>query len=92
MIRRLKLGLETNFLKDVRYDEPQEAKGGATVFTGTAKGKKSGVDVVFATGIFASGDEAIATTFIADSKIEDYYKETIRGICQTIRRAEDFPQ
>jgi uncharacterized protein (TIGR03000 family) len=28
--------------------------------------------------------------FVVDSKIEDYYKETVRGICQTIRRAEDM--
>jgi hypothetical protein len=83
-IQRIKTGLSTNDLNDIKYDEPKE---GATVITGTGKGKKSGVDVVFATGIFESGDQLVAVTFLADLKIEDYYKETIRGICQTIRRA-----
>jgi hypothetical protein len=89
--RRLKHGLELNFLNDINYDEPNDAKG-AILITGTGKGKKSGVDVVFVTGVFVSGDDAVAITFIADSKIEDYYKETVRGICQAIRRADDFPQ
>ena len=86
-IQRIKSGLATNDLNDIKYDEPKEAKGGATVITGTGKGKKSGVDVVFANGIFEAGYELVAATFLADLKIEDYYKETIRGICQTIRRA-----
>jgi hypothetical protein len=86
-IQRIKAGLATNDLNDIKYDEPKEMEEGATVITGTGKGKKSGVDVVFATGVFAAGDEIVAATFLADLKIEDYYKETIRGICQTIRRA-----
>jgi hypothetical protein len=36
-----------NYLMDVKYDDPSETKGGAVVITGTGKGKKSGVDVVF---------------------------------------------
>ena len=32
----------------------------------------------------------VAAAFVVDSKIEDHYKETVRGICQTIRRANDF--
>jgi hypothetical protein len=91
-IRRLKYGLATNYLNDIKYDEPKETKGGATVITGTGKGKKSGVDLVFATGVFEVGDQVVAATFLADSKIEDYYKETMRGICQTIRPANDLTQ
>ena len=30
------------------------------------------------------------TAFVVDSKIEEHYKETIRGICQSIRRTKDF--
>jgi hypothetical protein len=85
-------GLKTNYLDDIKYDEPKETKGGATLITGTGKGKTSGVDVVFATGVFEVDDQIVAAMFIADSKIEDYYKETARGICQTIRPANDLAQ
>jgi hypothetical protein len=89
-IKKVKAGLE-NYLQDVKYDEPTETKGGAVVITGTGKGKKAGVDVVFATGFFDAGKgQLIGAAFVVDSKVEDYYKETIRGICQTIRRAKDF--
>ena len=61
------------------------------VITGTGKGKKAGVDVVFAAGFFDAGKgQLVGAAFVVDSKIEDHYKETIRGICQTIRRAKDF--
>ena len=53
-IKKVKAGLE-NYLKDVKYDEPSETKGGAVVITGTGKGKKAGVDVVFAAGLFDAG-------------------------------------
>jgi hypothetical protein len=89
-IKKVKEGLE-NHLTDVKYDEPSETKGGAVVITGTGKGKKAGVDVVFAAGLFDAGSgQLVGAAFVVDSKIEDHYKETVRGICQTIRRAEDF--
>jgi hypothetical protein len=89
-IEKVKKGLE-KYLKDVKYDDPSETKGGAVVVTGTGQGKKAGVDVVFATGLFDAGKgDLVGLAFVVDSKIEDQYKETIRGICQTIRRAEDF--
>ncbi len=89
-IKKLKEGIE-NYLKDVKYDEPSEKKGGAVVITGTGTGKKAGVGVVFATGLFDAGNgQLVSATFVVDSKIEDYYKETVRGICQTIRRSQDF--
>ena len=89
-IKKVADGLE-NYLKDIKFDEPSETKGGATVTTGTGKAKKSGVDVVFATGIFDAGKgQFVGAAFVVDSKIEDYYKETVGGICQSIRRTEDF--
>jgi len=89
-IEKAKKGLE-NYLKDIKYDEPSETKGGAIVITGSGKGKKAGTDVVFAAGLFDAGKgQLIGAAFVVDAKIEDHYKETIRGICQTIRRAEDF--
>jgi hypothetical protein len=89
-IKKVKEGLE-KYLKDVKYDEPSETKGGAVVITGTGTGKKAGVDVVFAAGVFDAGKgQLVGAAFVVDAKIEDYYKETVRGICQTIRRAKDF--
>ena len=89
-IKKVKAGLE-NRLADVKYDEPSETKGGATVITGTGKGKKAGVDVVFAVGLFDAGKgQLVGAAFVVDSKIEDYYKETIRGICETLRVEKDF--
>jgi hypothetical protein len=89
-VKKVKDGLD-NYLKDVKYDEPTETKGGGMVVTGTGKGKKAGVDVVFAAALFDAGKgQLVGAAFVVDSKIEDHYKETIRGICETIRRAEDF--
>jgi hypothetical protein len=89
-IKKVKEGLE-NYLTDVKYDDPSETKGGAVVTTGTGKGKKSGVDVVFAVGLFDAGNgQLVGAAFVVDSKTEDHYKATVRGICETIRRAEDF--
>jgi hypothetical protein len=88
--KKVKDGLE-NYLKDVKYDEPSETKGGALVVTGTGKGKKAGVDVVFAVGLFDAGKgHLVGAAFVVDSRMDDYYKDTCRGICETIRRADDF--
>jgi hypothetical protein len=89
-IAKVKQGL-LRYLQDVKYDDQTETKRGATVVTGTAKGKKAGVDVVFAVGVMDAGaGQIVGAAFIVDSKIEDYYKETIRQICQTIRVGDDF--
>lgn len=89
-ITQIKTGLE-RYLQDIKFDEPTELKSGALMITGTGKGKKAGVDVVFAAGIFDAGNGQLAgAAFIVDAKIEDHYKETVRGICQSVRRAEDF--
>ena len=89
-INRVKQGL-LQYLQDIKYDDLSETKRGALVVTGTAKGKKAGVDVVFAAGVLDAGaGQIVGAAFVVDSRIEDYYKETIRQICQTIRVGDDF--
>jgi hypothetical protein len=89
-VKKVKEGLD-KYLKDIKYDEPTETKGGGVVVTGTGTGKKAGVDVVFAAGLFDAGKgQLVGMAFVVDSKIEDHYKDTIRGICETIRRTDDF--
>jgi hypothetical protein len=89
-LKKVKAGIENN-LKDVKFDEQSETKGGALIVTGTGVGKKAGIPVVFAAGVFeASKSQLVGAAFVVDAKMDDHYKETVRGICQTIRRAEDF--
>jgi hypothetical protein len=89
-IKKVKEGLD-NYLTDVKYDDPSETKGGATVVSGTGKGKKAGVDVVFVAGLFDAGNgQLVGAAFVVDSRLDDYYKEAVRGICETIRRSADF--
>ncbi|WZP00774.1 hypothetical protein EP7_002425 [Isosphaeraceae bacterium EP7] len=89
-VKRVQKGLP-NYLKDIEYDELTVTKRGTAVLTGTAKGKKTGVDVVFAAGVFDAGaGQLVAAAFVVDSRIEDYYKETIRQISQTIRVGDDL--
>jgi hypothetical protein len=89
-INKIKQGIETH-LSGVTYDEPIESKNGALVVTGSGKGKKAGVDVVFAAGVFDAGKgQLVGAAFVVDSKIEDHYKDTIGSICETIRRTDDL--
>ena len=50
-IAKVKQGLE-QYLQDIKYDNLTTTKRGALLVTGTGKGKKSGVAVVFAAGVF----------------------------------------
>jgi len=89
-IAKVKQGLE-KYLQDIKYDNLTKTKRGALVLTGTGKGKKSGVAVVFAAGVFDTGAGQLAgAAFVVDSRIEEHYKETVRQICQTIRVADQF--
>jgi hypothetical protein len=89
-VKKMKAGLE-NHIKEIKFDEQAETKGGALVVTGTGKGKKAGIPVVFAAAIFeADKGQFVGAAFVTDSKIEEHYKETVSGICQTLRRAKDF--
>jgi hypothetical protein len=89
-IKKLKEGIEKH-MQGVKYDDQTETKRGTLLITGTGKGKKKGVDVVFAAGVFdATKGHLGAAVFVVDAKIEDHYKETFRGICETLRRGEDF--
>ena len=91
-ITKAKQGLEKS-LQDIKYDEPTETERGALVVTGTGKGKKAGVEVVFAVGVFESGPGQLAgAAFIVDKDVEDHYKETVRYICQTIRGEKDLAE
>ena len=82
------------YLQDIKYDDKlTETKRGALVMTGTAKGKKTGVDVVFAVGVMDAGaGEIVGAAFVVDANIEDHYKETVRHICQTIRVGDDLAE
>ena len=89
-VEKVKAGLLT-YLTGIKYDDPSETKGGATVVTGTGMAKKAGRDVVFAVGVFeADKGEFVGAAFVVDSRVDDHYKETIRGICETIRVGEDL--
>ena len=91
-IKKVEEGLE-KYLTDVKLDEPSETKGGAMVVTGTGKGKKAGVDVVFAGGLVDAGEgQLVGAAFVVDSKIEEHYKDTVKGICETIRVQKDFTE
>ena len=91
-ITKLKEGLE-KYLTDVMYDEPVETKNGGVVITGTGKGKKAGVEIVFAAGLFDAGKgRLVGAAFVVDSKMEDHYKDTVRGICETLRFEKDFTE
>jgi uncharacterized protein YcfJ len=91
-LAKVKEGLE-RYLQDIKYDEPRETKRGALLVTGTGTGKKAGVPVVFAAGVFDTGAGQFAgAAFVVDAGIEDHYKETVRQICQTIRVADQFEE
>jgi hypothetical protein len=89
-IDKVKAGLE-KYLKDIEYDDLTKTERGALVVTGTGKGKKSGVNVVFAAAVGDSGaGQLVGVAFVVDKDLEDRYKETVRGICQTLRSAKEF--
>jgi hypothetical protein len=89
-IAKVKQGLE-QYLQDITYDDPTETKRGALATTGTGKGKKAGVPVVFAAAVFETAPRQVAgVAFVVDARIEDHYKETVGQICQTIRVADQI--
>jgi hypothetical protein len=76
----------TKNLQEVEFDELTKTESGALLVTGTAKGKKTGADVVFAAGVFdATPQQLAAAAFIVDKAVEENYKETLKCIAQTIR-------
>jgi hypothetical protein len=91
-IAKVKQGLE-QYVQDVKYDEEVATQRGARLITGTGKGKKSGLPVVFAAAVFETGAGNVAgAAFVVDARIEEHYKETIRQICQTIRVGDQLKQ
>jgi len=89
-IEKVKQGLKKT-LTDIKFDDLTKTEKGTLVITGTGKGKKSGVGVVFAAGVLdASPGQIAGAAFVVDANLEDHYKEAVRYICQTIRLAKDF--
>ena len=71
---------------------PATEGGTLLATTGTEQGeevRRSG-GVLAAAVLDAGKGQLIGAAFVVDSKIEDHYKETVKGICQTLRRADDF--
>jgi len=89
-VEKAKQGLEKS-LKDIKFDEPDKTQGGTPVVTGTGKTMKSGVNVVFVAGVLeAAPGQFLGLAFVVDDNVDEYYKETARYICKTIRLAKDF--
>jgi heat shock protein HslJ len=90
-IKKIKEGLE-DYLTEIKYDETTETESGSLVLSGTGKGKKSGVDVVFTSAVFMSGKRHCGIVFIVDADIEKYYEKTVLAICESILVEEDFAE
>lgn len=89
-MKKVEDGLQ-NYMTALKFDEPNKGKNGGLVMTGSGKGKKVGADLNFAVGVFDAGNnQLVAAGFAVDAKLDDHYKETVRGICETIRRSGDF--
>ena len=89
-IDKIKQGLEKS-LKDIEYDDLTKKETGALVLTGTGKTNKAGVKVVFAAGVIEPAAGQIAgAAFVVDSDLDDQYKETVRDICESVRRADEL--
>jgi hypothetical protein len=89
-IEKVKDGIQKS-LSDIKYDDPVKTGKGALMVTGTGKTKKSKVDVVFAAAVIDSGPGQLAgAAFVVDDNVDEYYKDTVRYICSTIRLAKDF--
>jgi hypothetical protein len=91
-IPKIKEGLE-EYLTEIKYDELTETEGGALVLSGKGKGKESGVEIVFTSGVFQSGPERFAgIVFIVDADIEKYYEKTVLAISESVLVEADFPE
>jgi hypothetical protein len=89
-IDKIKQGLEKS-LKDIEYDDLTKKENGTLVLTGTGKIKKTGVKVVFAAGVIEPAAGQIAgAAFVVDGDLDERYKETVRDICESVRRADDL--
>ena len=88
---RVKKGVE-NYLDDVKYEpefKPEVIDGLAV--RGTGKTKADGKDVIFATGVFESGENQLTGIwFVIDDDLEELYTETIRAICRSIVRENEL--
>lgn len=90
-LQKIKQGLE-EYLKEIQYDETTKTESGSLVLSGTGKGQKSGVDLVFTSAVFLSGQKHCGIVFIVDADIEKYYEKTVLAICESVLLEEDFAQ
>ena len=91
-IAKIKEGIE-DYLKDIEYDEPTETEQGSVILSGTGKGKKTDVDLVFSTAVFTSGKGQLsAIAFLIDADIEKYYEKTVLAICKSVLVESDFAE
>jgi hypothetical protein len=89
-VKKIKEGLE-DYLTEIKYDELTKTESGSLILSGTGKGKKSGVDVVFTSAVFESGPKRLAgIVFIVDADIEQYYEKTILAICNSVLVEQDL--
>jgi len=89
-IDKIKEGLQKS-LNDIKYDDQTTTGKGALMITGTGKTKKAGVEVVFAAGVLEAGPGQLAgAVFVVDNNVDEFYKDTVRYICATIRLANDL--
>jgi len=89
-LKKVETGLQ-NYMTSLKFDKQTEGKNGGVVVSGSGKGKKAGTDLNFAVGVFDAGDgQLVAAGFAVDAKLDEHYKETVRGICETIKRSDDF--
>ena len=90
-VNNIKEGLE-DYLKEIKYDDTTKPERGSLVLSGTGKGQKTGVDVVFTSAVFMSGKRHCGIVFIVDADIEKYYEKTVLTICESILVEEDFAE
>lgn len=90
-IKKIKAGLE-DYLKEITYDETTKSESGSLILSGTAKGKETGVDVIFTSAVFLSGQKHCGIVFIVDADTEKYYEKTVLAICESILVEEDLAE
>ncbi|MBI1248626.1 hypothetical protein GC197_12395 [bacterium] len=91
-LKKVEDGLQ-NYMNNIKFDKESKTEKDAAVVTGTGEGKKAGTQLVFVAGVFDAGNgQLVAAGFAADAKLADQYKETVRGICETIKHTGDFQQ
>ncbi len=89
-IAKIKEGIE-DYLQEIKFDDAAKTQSGSVFLSGTGKGKKTDVDVVFTAAVFESGKGQLSgIVFIVDADIEKFYEKTIIAICKSVLVEKDF--